>query len=185
MARIDETRPFIPVRIAVLTVSDTRSLSDDKSGQTLADRITEAGHVLAARDIRNRAPDDLPLHLGITAGSVFAGAVGPAYRRTYTIMGDAVNLAARIMDKAPAGEVYATQEVLDAYRAAIETSDQVIAGLPLSAPPRLPEAWWQEVGMSFPDLRSVVLHVLVDTAVHAGHLDAARELIDGHQHIVL
>ncbi|TIU02918.1 MAG: molybdenum cofactor biosynthesis protein B, partial [Mesorhizobium sp.] len=39
MARIDESRSFIPVRIAVLTVSDTRSLADDKSGQTLADRI--------------------------------------------------------------------------------------------------------------------------------------------------
>jgi len=47
----NETRPFIPVRIAVLTVSDSRTLADDKSGQTLADRIVEAGHVLAARDI--------------------------------------------------------------------------------------------------------------------------------------
>jgi len=46
-----ETRPFVPVRIAVLTVSDSRTLADDKSGQTLADRIAEAGHVLAARDI--------------------------------------------------------------------------------------------------------------------------------------
>ena len=44
-------RDFIPVRIAVLTVSDTRQLSDDKSGQTLADRITEAGHILADRAI--------------------------------------------------------------------------------------------------------------------------------------
>lgn len=51
MATIDESRSFVPVRIAVLTVSDTRSLADDKSGQTLADRITEAGHILAARDI--------------------------------------------------------------------------------------------------------------------------------------
>jgi molybdenum cofactor biosynthesis protein B len=51
MAKIDESRPFIPVRIAVLTVSDTRSLDDDKSGATLASLITEAGHVLAARDI--------------------------------------------------------------------------------------------------------------------------------------
>ncbi|RWD18533.1 MAG: molybdenum cofactor biosynthesis protein B, partial [Mesorhizobium sp.] len=51
MARIDESRSFIPVRIAVLTVSDTRSLADDKSGQTLADRIVETGHLLAARDI--------------------------------------------------------------------------------------------------------------------------------------
>ncbi len=51
MARIDESRPFIPVGIAVLTVSDTRSLADDKSGQTLADRIAEAGHRLADRRI--------------------------------------------------------------------------------------------------------------------------------------
>ena len=51
MARIDESRPFVPVRIAVLTVSDTRTMADDRSGQTLADRIREAGHILAARDI--------------------------------------------------------------------------------------------------------------------------------------
>ena len=49
--RLDEARGFIPVGIAVLTVSDTRVLADDKSGQTLADRIADAGHVLAARDI--------------------------------------------------------------------------------------------------------------------------------------
>lgn len=51
MSRIDETRPFIPVGIAVLTVSDTRSLSDDKSGDTLVARIKEAGHQLVARAI--------------------------------------------------------------------------------------------------------------------------------------
>lgn len=51
MSRIDERRPFIPVGIAVLTVSDTRTLADDRSGQTLVDRIAEAGHRLAARDI--------------------------------------------------------------------------------------------------------------------------------------
>ncbi|MGB3418132.1 MAG: molybdenum cofactor biosynthesis protein B [Mesorhizobium sp.] len=48
---LDENRPFVPVRIAVLTVSDTRSLAEDKSGQTLADRIVAAGHVLADRQI--------------------------------------------------------------------------------------------------------------------------------------
>ncbi len=42
-------RPFIPVRIAVLTVSDTRDLTQDKSGETLAGRIAEACHLLAAR----------------------------------------------------------------------------------------------------------------------------------------
>lgn len=51
MSRIDENRPFLPVGIAVLTVSDTRSLADDKSGATLAARIEEAGHRLAAREI--------------------------------------------------------------------------------------------------------------------------------------
>jgi molybdenum cofactor biosynthesis protein B len=48
-------RPFLPVRIAVLTVSDTRSPADDRSGDTLVDRLTAAGHVLAARDL---VPDD-------------------------------------------------------------------------------------------------------------------------------
>ncbi len=45
------SREFIPVRIAVLTVSDTRGLDDDKSGDTLVGRIADAGHILADRDI--------------------------------------------------------------------------------------------------------------------------------------
>jgi molybdenum cofactor biosynthesis protein B len=51
MSRIDETRDFIPVRIAVLTVSDTRSAEDDRSGDTLVARLETAGHRLAARAI--------------------------------------------------------------------------------------------------------------------------------------
>lgn len=51
MVSIDETKQFIPLNIAVLTVSDTRALADDKSGQTLADRLLAAGHRLAAREI--------------------------------------------------------------------------------------------------------------------------------------
>ncbi|MGJ8479144.1 molybdenum cofactor biosynthesis protein B [Sphingobium yanoikuyae] len=46
---IDEGRTFLPVRIAVLTVSDTRTLADDRSGDTLVDRLTGAGHILADR----------------------------------------------------------------------------------------------------------------------------------------
>jgi molybdenum cofactor biosynthesis protein B len=49
--RIDETVAFVPVRIAVLTVSDTREASNDTSGDTLAARIEEAGHILAARTL--------------------------------------------------------------------------------------------------------------------------------------
>ncbi|MCO4318520.1 molybdenum cofactor biosynthesis protein B [Phyllobacterium sp. 21LDTY02-6] len=51
MDRIDESRAFVPVKIAVLTVSDTRTTDDDKSGATLAERIVKAGHILADRAI--------------------------------------------------------------------------------------------------------------------------------------
>lgn len=51
MPKIDETRAFLPVRIAVLTVSDTRQLADDKSGDTLVAMIEEGGHTVASRAI--------------------------------------------------------------------------------------------------------------------------------------
>ena len=56
MAGLDDTRAFIPLRIAVLTVSDTRDLADDKSGATLAERIGKAGHAVAGRAV---VPDDV------------------------------------------------------------------------------------------------------------------------------
>ena len=59
---IDETKQFIPLNIAVLTVSDTRALADDKSGTVLADRLTAAGHRLAAREI---VTDDVEAIRGI------------------------------------------------------------------------------------------------------------------------
>ncbi len=61
MSRIDESRPFVPVAIAVLTVSDTRTPANDTSGDTLAARIIAAGHHLAARTL---LPDDAD---GLTA----------------------------------------------------------------------------------------------------------------------
>ncbi len=79
----------------------------------------------------------------------------------------------------------ATSDVLDAYRAAIARSDEIIGERRLDDPPARPEQWWADAGLAFPDLRSVVLHVIVETATHAGHLDVARELIDGRQHLVL
>ncbi|GBR00803.1 molybdenum cofactor biosynthesis protein B [Gluconacetobacter liquefaciens NRIC 0522] len=56
MSKLDLTRPFLPVRIAVMTVSDTRTLETDTSGGLLAERIVAAGHELAARSIE---PDDV------------------------------------------------------------------------------------------------------------------------------
>jgi molybdenum cofactor biosynthesis protein B len=51
MPGLDQTRQFVPLKIAVLTVSDSRSLADDKSGATLAERIEKAGHAVADRAI--------------------------------------------------------------------------------------------------------------------------------------
>jgi molybdopterin adenylyltransferase len=68
---IDESKEFLPVRIAVLTVSDTRTPADDKSGDTLVERLTNAGHTLAARGI---VPDDR----ATIAGQLRAWSADPA-----------------------------------------------------------------------------------------------------------
>ena len=60
MNRIDESKPFKPVNIAVLTVSDTRTLETDKSGDTLVERIARDGHVLVDRAIVTDDVDDDP-----------------------------------------------------------------------------------------------------------------------------
>jgi molybdenum cofactor biosynthesis protein B len=63
MARIDETKPFVPVRIAVMTISDTRNEANDTSGDTLASRITKSGHTLAARALVRDEPDRIEAQL--------------------------------------------------------------------------------------------------------------------------
>ena len=91
--------------------------------------------LLALRHIVEAGPP-LPLRVGVHRGPVFTGTVGPAYRRWYAVMGDTVNLAARLVAKAPAGHVYATREVLrrgeDQLRAdrarAVRGQGQVAAG---------------------------------------------------------
>lgn len=56
---LDEKRPFLPVNIAVLTVSDTRTEADDRSGDTLVERLESAGHTLAARSIVKDVADTI------------------------------------------------------------------------------------------------------------------------------
>ncbi|MGY6695343.1 MAG: molybdenum cofactor biosynthesis protein B [Roseinatronobacter sp.] len=63
MNRLDETKDFIPVRFAVLTVSDTRGLSEDRSGDTLAARIEAEGHMLVRRDIVRDERDQIATKL--------------------------------------------------------------------------------------------------------------------------
>ena len=69
--------------------------------------------LLAVRAIID-AETTIPVRIGVNKGPVFSGEIGPPYRRTYTVMGDAVNLAARVMSKAEPGQVLATGGVLEA-----------------------------------------------------------------------
>jgi predicted ATPase/GGDEF domain-containing protein len=76
----------------------------------------EEGRLLrAVRQIADRT-HALPVRIGVHDGHVFAGEVGPPYRRTYTVMGDAVNLAARLMAAAAPGQILATRDALDRSR---------------------------------------------------------------------
>lgn len=63
MSRIDPNRPFLPVNIAVLTVSDTRGEADDRSGKTLVERIEAAGHRVAAKAIVRDEKSDIVARL--------------------------------------------------------------------------------------------------------------------------
>jgi len=73
-------------------------------------------HQVASTDL------PIPLAIGVNWGPVFSGEVGPPYRRTYTVMGDTVNLAARMMSKAPGGQIYATPGVLEGSRTTFQTN---------------------------------------------------------------
>ena len=63
MSRIDESKDFLPIRIAVLTVSDTRSMAEDRSGDTLVGRIEGAGHIVADRKIVQDDRDQIAAQL--------------------------------------------------------------------------------------------------------------------------
>ncbi len=77
--------------------------------------------LLAVREIADLSVG-LPIRIGVNRGHVFAGDVGPRYRRTYTVMGDAVNLAARVMSRAEPGSVLATEDVLRGLEDSFETA---------------------------------------------------------------
>jgi class 3 adenylate cyclase/tetratricopeptide (TPR) repeat protein len=78
--------------------------------------------LLAVREIMD-AGAPLSIRIGVNRGSVFVGEVGPPYRRTFTVMGDAVNLAARLMAKAETGQILCTPESLARSRTRFDTVD--------------------------------------------------------------
>ena len=65
----------------------------------------------------------LPLRIGINRGAVFSGDFGPPFRRTYSVKGDAINLAARVMGKAAPGQLLATMAVVDRSRTVFRTTE--------------------------------------------------------------
>ncbi|MCH8130757.1 MAG: AAA family ATPase, partial [Acidobacteria bacterium] len=82
----------------------------------------EENMLLALREIVNKERP-LPLHIGVTRGPVFAGDVGTTFRRGYTVMGDQVNLAARLMSRAEPNQVLATDAVLQGSRTIFGTTE--------------------------------------------------------------
>jgi class 3 adenylate cyclase/tetratricopeptide (TPR) repeat protein len=82
-----------------LSAGAPRAVGDDEERMLLA--------------LRKIVETDLPVpvQVGVNRGPVFTGEVGPSYRRWYVLMGDTVNLAARVMGKAPAGHIYATRDL--------------------------------------------------------------------------
>ncbi|MEO8675279.1 MAG: adenylate/guanylate cyclase domain-containing protein [Casimicrobiaceae bacterium] len=95
----------------ILTAGAPRVTGDDEERMLLA--------------LRKIVESDLPMpiRIGVHRGAVFAGDIGPAYRRTYTVMGDAVNLAARLMAGAQPGQIYATADVLDRSKTTVEKTE--------------------------------------------------------------
>ena len=95
----------------ILTAGAPKVTGDDEERMLLALRkIVDSEHAI-------------PMRIGVHRGAVFAGDIGPFYRRTYTVMGDAVNLAARLMAKAEPGHIYATADVLDRSNTLFATTE--------------------------------------------------------------
>jgi class 3 adenylate cyclase/tetratricopeptide (TPR) repeat protein len=93
----------------ILTAGAPSSTENDEEHMLIAARrIVEGERRIAVR-------------IGVNRGHVFAGDIGPSYRRTYTVMGDAVNLAARVMAKAEPGQVLVTTEVLERSKVTFAT----------------------------------------------------------------
>ncbi|MGZ8571059.1 MAG: adenylate/guanylate cyclase domain-containing protein [Actinomycetota bacterium] len=93
----------------ILAAGAPRAVGEDEERMLLALRRIVDGY------------EGIPIRIGVHRGGVFAGDIGPRYRRTYTVMGDTVNLAARLMSKAHQGEIFASAPVLELSGTRFET----------------------------------------------------------------
>jgi Protein of unknown function (DUF664) len=100
-----------------------------------------------------------------------------------TVAGESINDAGDSTSAWIIGSGTPPEKVLALYRDEIERANAIIGETPLEAAPKY---WAEHFGSwRLPDLRAILLHVIAETACHAGHLDAARELLDGKNWIVL
>lgn len=79
----------------------------------------------------------------------------------------------------------AAAAIIGAYRKQIVASNAVLDDVDPDDPPRRRDPLWDEWGIDFESVRVIVLHMIVETATHAGHLDAVVELITGHRHLIV
>jgi class 3 adenylate cyclase/tetratricopeptide (TPR) repeat protein len=120
---------------AVTTIADEEGVTflgtdvDANGGKIIlvsgvpATQIDEGGRIL--RSVRRIADVETPfgLKIGVNRGHVFAGEIGTEHRSTFTVMGDTVNLAARLMAAAPPGYIYATPGLVDESLTLFETTE--------------------------------------------------------------
>lgn len=144
-------------------------------GEDVEDRL-----VRAVREIVDGA-GELPLRAGINAGRVFSADFGPEFRRSYSLRGDCINVAARIMGKASAGQVMATKAVLTRVGSAIVSEE--VAPLSVKGKSRpieaalvrsIRSAWPEDDTTTSDQTTSLVLGREVEIAVLAEALDQTR-----------
>jgi class 3 adenylate cyclase/tetratricopeptide (TPR) repeat protein len=129
--------------------------------------------LLALRHIVEAGPP-LPLRAGVHRGPVFSGQVGPIYRRWYAVMGDTVNLAARLVAKAPAGQIYATRDVL--RRAKTRFAQTALEPFAVKGKSRPVQAW--AVGPPIRGASDAAIRLELPLVGRSRELDVLRAAVD-------
>lgn len=129
--------------------------------------------LLALRHIVEAGPP-LPLRAGVHRGPVFSGQVGPIYRRWYAVMGDTVNLAARLVARAPAGCIYATRDVL--RRAKTSFAQTALEPFAVKGKSRPVQAW--EVGPPIRGASDAAIRLELPLVGRSRELDLLRAAVD-------
>ena len=148
-----------------LSAGAPRVVGDDEERMLLALR-----YIVAARP-------PLPVRVGVHRGPVFTAQVGPAYRRWYAVMGDTVNLAARLVAKAPVGRIYATRDALRGANTAFEQT--VIMPFAVKGKSRPVQAW--DVGPPVRGSSEQAIRLELPLVGRAREVDELRSAIAGAQ----